>query len=281
MTFTLAHGLAASLALHGAALLPFVLHREAPPKETVVLVLELQGVEAETQNTRQFRQQARGAAQQVPQDEAETQPETPATARPVAEQRTAAQTPPPQAPSVEQPPEEMAQDGTQPATPPAPAVPPSPMPTPNPVPTPLPRQAAETAPILDEATSTPPKAGDPGTTNVAGAREERQARTLARTEAQGTADPLRDYVKGLSRKVQENLVYPPSGRKAGLRGTARVAFALEADGTIRPDSLRIAESSGQPALDAAALRTITASAPFAPPPRPIAISIAVTYGKRS
>ncbi|WP_454916870.1 TonB family protein [Xanthobacter sediminis] len=280
MTFTLAHGLAVSLVLHGAVLLPFVVPFEKePPKETVVLVLELQGIEAETQNARQFRQQARGAAQQAPQDAAPPEPVAQATEQPVAERKEAARTPPPQAPSPPQPPEEMADAGTRPVPPPAPPVAPSPTPTPSPAPTPLPQQAAEPSPVQDSATPAPSKVGDPGAANVVGAQEEKEARTLAQAQVQASADHLRDYVKGLTKRVQEHLVYPPSGRKAGLRGTARVAFALEANGTIRPGSLKIAESSGQPELDANALKTIEASSPFDPPPRPIAISIAVTYGR--
>lgn len=281
MTFTFAHGLAASLVLHGAVLLPFALPRAAePPKDTVVLVLELQGIEAETQNAQQLRRQARGAAEQAPRDEVQPEPVTQATETPAAEERQAAHAPPPQAPSPPRPPEETAPEGTQSAVPPTPPAPPSPTPMPSPSPTPPP-QAAEQAPVPDTARPAPSRVGDPGAANVTGAREEKQAQTLARAEAQSRADRLRDYVKGLSRKVQDNLVYPPSGRKTGLRGTARVAFTLEADGSIRPGSLAIAESSGQPALDANALKTIAASAPFEPPPRPISISIAVTYGRRS
>jgi hypothetical protein len=48
------------------------------------------------------------------------------------------------------------------------------------------------------------------------------------------------------------------------------------------DSARqIVDSSGQPKLDAAALKTIRDSAPFAPPPKELTISIAVDFARKT
>jgi protein TonB len=44
--------------------------------------------------------------------------------------------------------------------------------------------------------------------------------------------------------------------------------------------LKIVESSGQPKLDASALKTIRASAPFAPPPKEMTVAIAVAFGRK-
>ena len=48
-------------------------------------------------------------------------------------------------------------------------------------------------------------------------------------------------------------------------------------GQICPETLKIAVSSGKPKLDAGALKTITASAPFDPPPREMTVSIVVEF----
>jgi periplasmic protein TonB len=93
-------------------------------------------------------------------------------------------------------------------------------------------------------------------------------------------DRLRDYVKLLTKKVQSNLVYPDEGRQAGLTGTATVSFTILGTGQIRPETLKIVESSGQPKLDAGALKTIRASAPFNPPPKEMTVAIAVAFGRK-
>ncbi len=49
------------------------------------------------------------------------------------------------------------------------------------------------------------------------------------------------------------VVYPPRLLKAGIEGTVVVRLYLDDHGTLMRDSTRIAESSGYPALDSAAL----------------------------
>ncbi len=48
-------------------------------------------------------------------------------------------------------------------------------------------------------------------------------------------------------------VYPAALLRAGIEGTVLVRLFVDATGRIEPDSIRIAESSGYPALDSAAL----------------------------
>jgi len=58
---------------------------------------------------------------------------------------------------------------------------------------------------------------------------------------------LRDYVKGLTKKVKANLVYPEDTRQGQLAG---------------------------------ALKTIRASVPFAQPPEQMTVAIAVGFGNK-
>lgn len=247
MTFTLGHGFALSLALHGALLLPFLAVPEAEPMdEAPLLVVELQGLVSQTQNEQQVQQQTKGAPEQEAQDDA----------RP--EQKTQAA----QAPTPDQPDKDVSETGTEAAPPP-----------------PAPEQKAEQAPSQESATPAEAQSGHPGAANVAGAQEQKQAQTLA--QEQDEAERLRTYVKALTKKVQENLAYPDAGRKVGLKGTARVSVSLEADGSVRAGSLKIAEGSGQPILDASALKSVQNSAPFGVPPRPLTVTISVTYGRKT
>jgi protein TonB len=80
--------------------------------------------------------------------------------------------------------------------------------------------------------------------------------------------------------VQAHLVYPDDGRRAGLQGTATVSFAVLRNGQIRPETLKIVTSSGQPRLDASALKTIRASIPFDPAPKEMTVAIAVDFGRK-
>lgn len=96
-----------------------------------------------------------------------------------------------------------------------------------------------------------------------------------KTERELEAERLRDYVKRLAKKVKANLIYPEGATK--LTGTPRVSLSLTADGHIRAGTLVIAESSGKPKLDASALATVRACAPFEPPPREMNVSFRVGY----
>lgn len=242
MTFTLAHGFAVSLALHGALVLPFVLPvREEPADEPALLVVELNGLVADTQSEQAVQQQTKGQAAQQEQQAAEA-----------AQQAQQA--------APDAPPQETAEEAERALPPP-----------------PSPEQQDVQAPSQTSAPQAEAKPGAAGTVNVKGADEQKQARTIA--QDQDDAERMRAYSRILTRKVQDHLVYPDAGRKSGLQGTAKVAFSLEADGTIRPGTLHIAKSSGQPRLDANALKSVEASAPFAPPPRPFGLTIDVGYDR--
>lgn len=96
---------------------------------------------------------------------------------------------------------------------------------------------AKSPPANQRRPATPVKAapGSPGAQEVAGADRRQEARHIQpRPETQ--SDPLRDYAKLLTKKVQSRLVYPETGRWAGLRGAAAVSFTILPDGALRPDS---------------------------------------------
>jgi TonB family protein len=64
---------------------------------------------------------------------------------------------------------------------------------------------------------------------------------------------------------------------AALTITAQVttvSFVIQSNGGVRPDTLKVVKSSGQPVLDDGALNTIRAGAPF-PPPREMEVTIGV------
>jgi protein TonB len=221
LKFTIWHGLAASLALHSALALPFVVQDLAePPDDAEVLVVELQGMISDTQVEEKV---AQSSPDQAPQS----------TLRPQ------------EAP----PPDPQEDDGAR-------------------LPEPAPQVSLPQRPVP------PPQARqvqDP---------DEQQKAQILKAERDLEADRLRKYVKRLTKKVQAHLVYPDGGRKAGLHGNAKVSFTLASGGQIKPGTLTIAESSGQPKLDASALATVRASAPFEPPPSEMNVAFVVGYGKK-
>lgn len=242
MSFTLGHGFAVSLLLHGALLLPFVIVLdERPPDDEPPLVVELQGLVSDTQSKAQAQQQTGGAPALAKQDEAREEQQT-RQAQAAAPDR----------------PEEAAPEGTAAATPP-----------------PAPEQEAQAAPPQQSATPTEARSGTPGLANVAGAEAQKQAQRLAEPDE---AEILRAYIKGLSKRLRDNLIYPPDAQRIiQSRGTTLVSFTVEADGRVRSGSLKIEHSSGRPPYDAAALRTVEASAPFDPPPGPMSIVVPIDY----
>jgi protein TonB len=116
------------------------------------------------------------------------------------------------------------------------------------------------------------KSGSAGASNITGAEVQQNAQTIK--SKQDETSRIRDYLKLLGKKIQANL--PDEERGA----TMVVSFAILSDGQIRQEALKIVESSGQPRLDASALKTIRASAPFAPPPREMTVSIVVDFDRK-
>jgi protein TonB len=74
------------------------------------------------------------------------------------------------------------------------------------------------------------------------------------------------YMKDWEDKVERtgNLNYPEVAAKKNFSGTLTLDVGIKADGSIY--SIRISQSSGNPALDEAAKRIVRMSAPFAPLP---------------
>lgn len=245
LPFTFAHGLAASLLLHGALILPFVVVlEEAPREDDPLLVVELQGLISDTQSEQQVLQQTKGAPEQKPQEET---PQTPAT-------QTA------QAPEPDQPQEDTAADGTL---------------APAPPPTPEQQETHEDAPPQTSAQPEAAQAGAAGAADVAGAQEQKQAQTVAPVDE---TQLLKAYVRSLTKKLKDNLAYPADARqKIHAKGTTYVSFVVEPDGSLADGSLKVTRSSGNPAYDAAALRTVEKNAPFEAPPRRMAVGVPVDY----
>lgn len=259
LTFTIYHGLAASIAFHSALGLPLVLRAIAKsPEEPPTLVIELEGLVAETQNEEKVLQETKG------QTEPEAQPVEAAEAAPPP-QPTVSETQPT---ASETQLREAEDEGATAATPPQPAEPETPkseFPT-----SAIPKQAAP-------KTETQPTA--PGANNVKGEEETRKAQTI-RANREEESNRLKQYVKLLSKRMQAHLVYPDEARQAGLHGAATVSFTILSNGQIRPESLKIVESSGQPKLDAGALKTVRSSVPFEPPPQEMTVAIAVAFGHK-
>lgn len=172
---------------------------------------------------------------------------------------------PPPAPSLEQPPPQQRQ-AAPPPPPPAPAEPEkSESDVPEEVP-PLaaPAQAAPTPPAAP-AVVTPPD-------------ESQKAQSIASKPDEQML--LQQYGARLAKRVQSSLVYPDEERSARAQGTVKVAFAIRADGSVDPGSLRVVTGSGRSRLDAAALATIRQSAPYPPPPKPATIAFSLFFGKK-
>ena len=215
LKFTIWHGVAASLALHSALALPFVVHRFAPPPDDrPMLVIEVQGEVADRQDDERAELQAEAEPVQPP--------------------------PAPPPPQKTAPPEAQDEEAARPQ-----------------------RQISPPQRQSDSAQAD----------QVPDADAQQKSRILERDIE---ADRLREYLTRLSKKIRTKLVHPD---RAGLYGNARVSFTLTLDGQIKPGTLRIVTSSGQPKLDAAALATVRASAPFDPPPREMTVSPDVLYSR--
>jgi protein TonB len=236
-----------SLALHGALVLPFVVPSAEPPEDPSVLVVELMGIRAPIQSEEKIQQQTKG-------EEASQQAQTATPPTPPDTQ--------PERPAPEEPREDASENGTREQAPPEQPV----------------EQQREAAQQQPPSLPAPASISNPGLADIEGVTEQQKAQAITKEDVD-EKELLRAYLKVLTKKVQENLVYPDAGRLQGLKGTASVAFTVQADGAVAPGTLRIATSSGQPKLDAAAMKTVEASAPFAVPPRSITIAISVVYGK--
>jgi periplasmic protein TonB len=266
MKFTLVHGFAASLVLHGMAGLPFVLHGWAAPLERPpVLVVDLQGLDGEVQQEEKTAQaemdlgaakaNAAKPSETKPDEASKTRPDEPTPRHaPEAKQEAAAQAPTPEAP-----PQDVAPDGELPAPSQA---------------TPEQTAQAETTPTAAPPPATAQTTAVPGASSTANLEASQTAETIKQDRKQED-DRRREYVKKLTSKVKNGLVYPDNDRRA--EGSPKVSFTVLQNGQIRPDSLKVVISSGKPKLDASALKTIRSIAPFDPPPREMTVTFTVDY----
>jgi periplasmic protein TonB len=193
----------------------------APDDDSEVLVVDLQGIESDTQTEQKVLAETKGSEKQ----------EQAAQAKPV-------EAPPPPPPP---PPADLNDE--------------EPPPTPTP---PKPQQNTNPTPVG-------------AANNIKGVDEKQDAQRIL-TEK----ERLNIYIAQLSKKVRAHLIYPDDFSRA----SAKVAFSILASGQIRPDSLKIAESSGQAALDESAIKTIRASLPFDPPPHEINLAIMVDFTRK-
>ncbi|MFG1375238.1 hypothetical protein V5F32_24000, partial [Xanthobacter oligotrophicus] len=84
----------------------------------------------------------------------------------------------------------------------------------------------------------------PGLADVQGTQEQKLAQTVAPMDERQI---LQAYVRSLTKKLKDNLVYPPDAQRSIRRkGTTYVSFTVEADGSVHPGSLKVTRSSGTP-----------------------------------
>jgi len=223
--FTLYHGLAASLVLHAALSLPYILSRFEPEEDDrSTLVFEVDGLVSDEQADEKVQQDTAGQMQQTAQNAVQAQQTPPSEQKPSAD------------------------DGS-----------------------PL---QANSVTVAAKASTKPEPAGS---TQVNGVEEQQLARTIAQREV-SEETLLRAYGKLVSKKIHGRLVYPEAGRRAAWRGVTKVSFFILAEGQIRSDSVKVVSSSGERQLDAAAMQTVRASAPFGSPPRPMSFAVNVVFG---
>jgi len=246
--FTIYHGLVASVMIHAAIAVPFILRRlEPPPQEPSLLTVELDGMVSDTQAAQQVMEETKGS---VKQDEQQAvKPAEKVEAPPTEE------LPPPEPPARKTEPvvkQEVVPDPTD-ETLPAPPPPPVAQP---------------------ETSSSSSAAADAGTLDIKGQREQQAAQRLQQ-QRQEEIDRLKSYANIVYKKVMGHLVYPKGGQRP--HGTATVSFFITSSGAIRPDSIRIVDSSGKADLDEAAIKSIRASSPFEAPPREIPLAIPISF----
>jgi protein TonB len=261
---------AASLALHGGALLALVLIAlwgVPPPEPPVIRVTLSEGPGAAgaigggNGGGPQQTNTAPAAASSAPTPAAPPSPEPPAATA--------------EAPPAPPPPEP--QPAPQPAPAPqqlAAAPPPPPMPTPPrrkpapprpaaaeaiPAPTPQPLAAAPPA----ATPGAPGEGSGPGGTAGAGTGAEGAGHgAIGDGPVEGPGD---DYLDRLRRWLERYKRYPDAAKQAKQQGRLVVGFTILRDGTVR--DARIERSSGFPLLDQAALQMLRDASPVPPLPQ--------------
>jgi len=92
----------------------------------------------------------------------------------------------------------------------------------------------------------------------------RATRTLYLDTLAARAAPEAAYLEAWIRKVERigNLNYPDEARRRGLSGSLVLSVRLDAEGRVL--NIGVAQSSGEPILDQAAMRIVELAQPFAP-----------------
>ena len=246
LRLSFAQALTISILLHAAVVAPFALSilwpQENDSEDT--LVVQMDGVLSDSQMD---EKKATPAADTVPA--APRQPDAPPP-QPAANAVEATQAPPP----------EKVEESEEPSDAPPPQT-----------------AAAEQAKKSETPQQTAPPPPPP---QMARPTDEGDVAHSLAHETEEDEDALRKYGVRLTKKVQANLLYPAESRATRAQGVVKVAFALHADGSIDPASLRVIASSGNPGLDAAALATIRNGNPYPPPPNPTSIAFSLSFGKK-
>ncbi len=246
LKFTIYHGFAASLLIHSAVALPFVVYslEMEPEDEPEMLVVELQGIVADTQIEQKVLRETKG-------ETAKEEPK-PDESKPTPPKEVKAQ-------AADDQPKDMVENDQEPGLPPP--TPPEPTPTP-------PAPQAETTPPETEQ-----KTASPGANNVQGAEQQQKAQTIKTDQDEN--ERIKAYSRLISKKVRANLFDHPE------RKSATVTFTILSNGQIRAESLKIVESSGFPNLDASALKTVRACLPFPPPPDgELPVKLFIDFGRK-
>jgi len=97
-----------------------------------------------------------------------------------------------------------------------------------------------------------------------------------------TPSEYRAWLEAFRRRIQESLVYPSAAVRRRLVGTVRLEIRLRESGEL--GRVVLLRSSGHPALDEAAIRTVEAAGPFpfpaGLPPRALTIHLPVVFELR-
>ncbi len=126
-----------------------------------------------------------------------------------------------------------------------------------------PRRAAEAPPVVAQGRRVTPSPGSAARDARRGAEAEAPRAQTRSGCCEGAADPGARGADAYAAAVMRRIRSIPAGRSSG-RGSALVAFGIGPRGQLT--SATIARSSGNPALDQAALAHIRRAAPFPPPP---------------
>lgn len=151
------------------------------------------------------------------------------------------------------------------------------------------KKEIEAKPVDAEAYAPVPSAVSSVVSEVAEVKEKVSAPaesgvSVVKTPAVQTAEPAdadissayrQANLQSIQSKIKGRLVYPMIARKNGWTGKVDVVFRLEKDGSV--NHIRIAKASGFNILDSQAVEAVRSAAPFPAPPRPIELTLPVTF----